>query len=64
MLADRLDNRMRHVSKWARKQGISCFRLYEKDIPDFPMIVDWYGSPASEGGGDAVASRLNSSSQD
>ena len=53
MLGERLDNRMRHVSKWARKQGISCFRLYEKDIPEFPMIVDWYGSP--QGGGDAVA---------
>ena len=53
MLGERLDNRMRHVSKWARKQGISCFRLYEKDIPEFPMIVDWYGSPG--GGGDAVA---------
>jgi len=26
MLGERLDNRMRHVSKWARKQGISCFR--------------------------------------
>lgn len=53
MLGERLDNRMRHLSKWARKQGISCFRLYEKDIPEFPMIVDWYGAPG--GGGDAVA---------
>ncbi len=65
MLGDRLDNRMRHVAKWARKQGISCFRLYEKDIPEFPMIVDWYGDPPSTseegrddklvGSGDAVA---------
>ncbi|MBL9119103.1 MAG: class I SAM-dependent methyltransferase [Phycisphaerae bacterium] len=48
MLANRLANRFRHVSKWARRQGITCFRLYERDIPDFPMIVDWYD-------GDAVA---------
>ncbi len=48
MLGERLDNRMRHLSKWARKQGVSCFRLYEKDIPEFPLIVDWYE-------GDAVA---------
>jgi 23S rRNA (cytosine1962-C5)-methyltransferase len=62
MLGERLDNRMRHVAKWARKQGISCFRLYEKDIPEFPMIVDWYGdlgwgesAGAATNAGDAVA---------
>jgi 23S rRNA (cytosine1962-C5)-methyltransferase len=60
MLGERLDNRMRHVAKWARKQGISCFRLYEKDIPEFPMIVDWYGDegwgePGCAATGDAVA---------
>lgn len=48
VLANRLANRYRHVAKWARRQGITCFRLYERDIPDFPMIVDWYD-------GDAVA---------
>jgi 23S rRNA (guanine2445-N2)-methyltransferase / 23S rRNA (guanine2069-N7)-methyltransferase len=42
MLANRLANRYRHVAKWARRQGLTCFRLYERDIPDFPMIVDWY----------------------
>ena len=42
MLAQRLANRMRHLSKWGRRQGISCFRLYERDIPDYPAIVDWY----------------------
>jgi 23S rRNA G2069 N7-methylase RlmK/C1962 C5-methylase RlmI len=42
VLANRLANRYRHVAKWARRQDITCFRLYERDIPDFPMIVDWY----------------------
>jgi 23S rRNA G2069 N7-methylase RlmK/C1962 C5-methylase RlmI len=42
MLANRLANRFRHVAKWARRQEITCFRLYERDIPDYPMIVDWY----------------------
>ena len=62
MLGERLDNRMRHLAKWARKQGISCFRLYEKDIPEFPMIVDWYGdlgwgedAAVATNAGDAVA---------
>lgn len=46
VLANRLANRFRHVSKWARRQGISCFRVYERDIPDFPLIVDWYDGDA------------------
>lgn len=32
----------RHLRKWARRTGVTCFRVYEKDIPDQPLIVDWY----------------------
>lgn len=46
VLANRLVNRFRHVSKWSRRQGITCFRVYERDIPDFPLIVDWYDGDA------------------
>ena len=42
MLAERLAKRMRHLAKWARRQQISCFRLYERDIPEFPIVIDWY----------------------
>ena len=58
MLAERLAKRMRHLAKWARKQKVSCFRLYERDIPEFPIVIDWYGdSEGSDGSvqGDAVA---------
>lgn len=42
MLEQRLKKRYKHLKKWAAKQGISCFRLYEKDIPEYPCTVDWY----------------------
>ena len=32
----------KHISKWARRQSISCFRIYDKDIPEFPFIIDRY----------------------
>ncbi|MBX3355525.1 MAG: class I SAM-dependent methyltransferase [Phycisphaeraceae bacterium] len=48
MLANRLARRLRHLRGWAEAEGVSCFRLYERDIPEFPLIVDWYD-------GDAVA---------
>ncbi|MES9816286.1 MAG: class I SAM-dependent methyltransferase [Candidatus Thiodiazotropha sp.] len=39
---NRLRKSQRHWSKWARRRGISCYRLYDRDIPDFPLAVDWY----------------------
>jgi 23S rRNA (cytosine1962-C5)-methyltransferase len=42
MLANRLQRVYRHLRKWARRTGVTCFRLYEKDIPEHPLIVDWY----------------------
>ena len=34
MLANRLRRTYRHLRKWARRTDVTCFRLYEKDIPD------------------------------
>lgn len=41
-LANRLRKRQKHLRKWARRRGITCYRLYEKDLPDQPLIIDWY----------------------
>jgi len=57
MLATRLAKRMRHLAKWGRRTGVSCFRLYERDIPDYPAIIDWYAdedAPDIARDGDAV----------
>ena len=67
MLGERLAKRMRHLSRWGRKQGISCFRLYERDISEYPAVIDWY---ADEGAndlardGDVVAWLLNRTRDD
>ena len=42
MLEQRLKKRLKHLKKWAQRQNITCFRLYEKDIPEYPCVVDWY----------------------
>ena len=42
MLANRLKKRQRHLQRWARRAGVSCYRLYDRDIPEVPLIVDWY----------------------
>jgi 23S rRNA G2069 N7-methylase RlmK/C1962 C5-methylase RlmI len=42
MLANRLRKRARHLSRWARRASISCYRIYDRDIPELPLTVDWY----------------------
>lgn len=42
ILANRLRKRFKHFHKWARRQGISCFRIYNHDIPEYPLIADYY----------------------
>ena len=38
----RLAKRAKHLRKWPSKRGVTCFRLYEKDIPEIPLVVDLY----------------------
>jgi len=39
---NRLRKNNQHWSKWARRRGIHCYRLYDRDIPEFPLVIDWY----------------------
>jgi 23S rRNA (cytosine1962-C5)-methyltransferase len=42
ILANRVRNRFRHLSRKFKKQNIDCFRLYDRDIPEVRAVVDWY----------------------
>ena len=44
--ANRLRKNATHWRKWARRRGISCFRLYDRDIPQFPFAIDWFEAVA------------------
>jgi 23S rRNA G2069 N7-methylase RlmK/C1962 C5-methylase RlmI len=46
MLANRLQKRFRHLRKWARRSDIEAFRLYDRDIPEIPLALDFYGQAA------------------
>lgn len=39
---NRLTKNLRHTGRWARKQNITCYRLYDNDMPEFPLAVDVY----------------------
>jgi 23S rRNA G2069 N7-methylase RlmK/C1962 C5-methylase RlmI len=47
MLANRLKKRARHLAKWAQRIGTDAFRLYDRDIPEIPLVLDLYGDVVS-----------------
>ena len=40
---NRLRKNFKHYSKWAQRERLTCWRLYDRDIPEFPFIVDILG---------------------
>lgn len=40
--ANRLRKMDKHIGKWARRQGITCYRVYDADLPAFPLAIDRY----------------------
>lgn len=41
--ANRLGKNAKHYLKWARRHDIEAWRLYDRDIPQFPFAIDVYG---------------------
>jgi len=39
---NRLKKRLSHLRKWAKRNDITCFRIYDQDIPELPFQVDLY----------------------
>jgi Predicted N6-adenine-specific DNA methylase len=40
--ANRLRKNLRHLSRWARRENIHAWRLYDADLPDYAIAVDIY----------------------
>ncbi|HEX7903957.1 MAG TPA: class I SAM-dependent methyltransferase [Chitinophagaceae bacterium] len=43
MFQNRLTKVYRHLSKQAKRQHISCYRIYDHDLPEFPLCIELYG---------------------
>jgi 23S rRNA (cytosine1962-C5)-methyltransferase len=42
MFRNRLAKMYRHVAKLARRQGVTCYRIYDHDLPEFPFCIERY----------------------
>ena len=39
---NRLAKNAKHFFKWAKRQHLTAFRLYDRDLPEVPAVVDFY----------------------
>jgi 23S rRNA (cytosine1962-C5)-methyltransferase len=54
IFANRLKKRYAQLKKWAKRCGVTCYRLYDRDIPEIPLAVDLYTFDSYRGGAAGV----------
>ena len=42
MFRNRLEKVLRHLGKQAKRMGVTCYRLYDHDLPEFPLCIEIY----------------------
>lgn len=42
MFANRVRKNTRHLGRWARREGVTCYRVYDADLPEYALAVDLY----------------------
>jgi 23S rRNA (cytosine1962-C5)-methyltransferase len=41
-LKNRIRKNYRHVRKWAKRTNTDCFRVFDRDIKEYPIAIDFY----------------------
>ncbi|MCB1866347.1 MAG: bifunctional 23S rRNA (guanine(2069)-N(7))-methyltransferase RlmK/23S rRNA (guanine(2445)-N(2))-methyltransferase RlmL [Chromatiales bacterium] len=49
MFVNRLRKNLKHLGRWARREGIAAFRVYDRDLPEFAFAVDCYDLETANG---------------
>ena len=44
MFANRLLKNNRHINSWRKKTGVTCYRLYDADLPEYSVAIDIYAN--------------------
>jgi len=48
MFANRLAKNLRRLKSWAERESISCYRLYDADMPEYAFAIDRYALESGE----------------
>jgi 23S rRNA (guanine2445-N2)-methyltransferase / 23S rRNA (guanine2069-N7)-methyltransferase len=46
-LTNRLTKMAKHRAKWARRSNITCYRVYDADLPEYAVAIDLYEGAAN-----------------
>jgi 23S rRNA G2069 N7-methylase RlmK/C1962 C5-methylase RlmI len=41
-LKNRIRKNYRHIKKWAKRTQTNCFRVYDREIREYPLAIDYY----------------------
>ncbi len=41
-IKNRIRKNYRHIRKWAKRSLTDCFRVYDRDIKEYPLAIDFY----------------------
>ncbi|MBI3775588.1 MAG: bifunctional 23S rRNA (guanine(2069)-N(7))-methyltransferase RlmK/23S rRNA (guanine(2445)-N(2))-methyltransferase RlmL [Gammaproteobacteria bacterium] len=47
MFANRLRKNLKQSQRWAQREGVSCYRVYDGDLPEYALAVDLYHEAAT-----------------
>ena len=42
IIKNRIRKNYRHARKWAKRTNTNCFRVYDRDIKEYPIAIDFY----------------------
>ncbi|MBA4502066.1 bifunctional 23S rRNA (guanine(2069)-N(7))-methyltransferase RlmK/23S rRNA (guanine(2445)-N(2))-methyltransferase RlmL [Marinobacterium marinum] len=42
MFANRLKKNLKQLSRWVKREGITCYRAYDADMPEYAVAIDLY----------------------
>jgi 23S rRNA (guanine2445-N2)-methyltransferase / 23S rRNA (guanine2069-N7)-methyltransferase len=46
MFANRIRKNLKNLSAWVRREQISCYRIYDADMPEYAFAIDRYAASA------------------
>jgi 23S rRNA (guanine2445-N2)-methyltransferase / 23S rRNA (guanine2069-N7)-methyltransferase len=52
MFANRLAKNLKKQQAWAERSGVSCYRLYDADMPEYAFAIDLYRTMEGAGAGE------------
>jgi len=55
MFANRLAKNLKKLQSWAERNGVSCYRLYDADMPEYAFAIDIYRTVAEPPGADELS---------